>query len=79
MGNFLATYAISGGFVVELFDRLDLITMSGSFPLTFVESAQVRTFESSIRHKEAIAVVQEDSASVFGFYVSEADDADGMF
>lgn len=72
----IATYPISGGFVVESYDKLDLITASGSFELTREESAQVRTFDSSIRHKEVIAVVQEESVSVFGFYaVDNSEDA----
>jgi len=74
----LATYPVSGGFVVEFYDRLDIITAKGSFLLAEGESAQVRTFDNSLRHKEAVAVVQESSTSVFGFYVA-GDDEDQLF
>jgi hypothetical protein len=67
----LATYPMSGGVIAELYDRLDIITAKGSFPLAIGESAQVRTFDNSLRHKEAVAVVQESSVSVFGFYVTD--------
>ena len=79
MDDVLATYAISGGFVIEHYDHLDLITVDGSFTLAAGESAQVRTFESSIRHKEAIAVVQESSASVFGFYIADSEKEEFLF
>jgi hypothetical protein len=72
----LATYPVSSGFVVESYDRLDLITADGSFVLANGESAQVRTFDSSIRHKEVVAVVNEFSASVFGYYIAPSADDD---
>lgn len=74
----LATYPISSGFVVEFYNRLDLITASGSFQLASGEAAQVRTFDSSLRHKEVVVAVQEVSTSVFGFYLADGSE-DLMF
>ena len=76
--DIIGTYAINRGFVVEYYDQLHLITTDGHFSLADGETAQVRTFESSKRHKEAIAVVQESSASVFGYYI-QAEIADVLF
>jgi hypothetical protein len=33
--------------------------------------ARVRTFTNSIRHKEVIATVEEDSVSMIGFFIAE--------
>jgi len=71
----LETYPIKGGFVVELFDSIRLITREGSFHLADGQVARIRTFTSSVRHKEAIATVEENSASLIGFYIAE----DGLF
>lgn len=67
----LQTYSINGGFAVELHDSLNLITRDGSFSLMDGQMARVRTFESSVRHKEVIATVQENGVSLVGFYTAE--------
>jgi len=64
----LETYSINGGFVVELDESLHLITPDGGHMLLDEPVARVRTFSGSRRHKEALAVVQEESASLLGFY-----------
>jgi hypothetical protein len=43
----------------------------GSHEILKGESVRVRTFVQSVRHKEAIAVVQEDSVSLIGFYTAQ--------
>lgn len=67
----LQTYPISSGFVVELYDSLRLITRNGSFELTDCQAARVRTFASSLRHKESIAAIHEDHAALIGYYMAE--------
>lgn len=67
----LQTYPISGGFVVELFDQVHLITAHGSHLLASDEYAQVRTFESSLRHKEVVGLIHESYAATIGFYLAE--------
>jgi hypothetical protein len=67
----LQTYPISGGFVAEMYDSLQLITRDGSFSLLGGPMARVRTFSSSLRHKEAIAAIHEDHASLVGFYMAD--------
>jgi hypothetical protein len=67
----LETYPINRGFVVELSDSLRLITQDGSYSLMDGRVARVRTFTNSIRHKEVIATVEEDSVSMIGFFIAE--------
>jgi len=67
----LETYPINRGFVVELPDSLRLITQDGSYPLMNGPVARVRTFINSLRHKEVIATVEEDSVSMIGFFITE--------
>ncbi|MEV4285482.1 hypothetical protein AB0K40_08240 [Nonomuraea bangladeshensis] len=67
----LQTYPVSGGFAVELYDSLCLITEQGSFNLAYGEMAGVRTFAGSLRHKEVVATVQEECVSLLGFYIAE--------
>jgi hypothetical protein len=55
--------------VVELHNFLHLITKDGGFPLADGQVARVRTFASSIRHKEVVATVEENAASLTGFHV----------
>jgi hypothetical protein len=65
----LETYPVGGGFVVELRDSLHLITKDGGFLLADGPAARVRTFTNSIRYKEVVATVEENTASLTGFHV----------
>ncbi|MET8088558.1 hypothetical protein [Micromonospora sp. NPDC005220] len=65
----LQTYPVSGGFVVELYDSLRLIVRDGSFELSEGQAARVRTFASSLRHREAVAVVNERDVVLVGYYM----------
>lgn len=67
----LETYPISSGFAIELEDSIKLMTRSGSYNLLKGAAARVRTFVESRRHKEVVAVVQEESVSLIGFHISE--------
>lgn len=71
LDDVLETYPISGGFAIELEDSIRLMTRSGSYNLLKGAAARVRTFVESRRHKEVVAVVQEESVSVIGFHISE--------
>ena len=64
----IETYPVNGGFVVETDDGLTLMTRNGSHPLMAGDAATVRTYKSARRHKEAVGVVREDYASVFGYF-----------
>lgn len=72
--SILESYAVSSGFVVELWDKLCLITARGSYPLFNERAVRVRTFVASRRHKDAVLVVEEDAVSLVGFL--EVDDLD---
>ncbi len=71
VADVLETYPIAGGFIIELRNSLSLITSEGTFPLTSGEMGRVRTFASSIRYKEVVATIEEDDASLMGFYIGQ--------
>lgn len=66
--DILRTYSVNGGFVIESEDCVRLMTKDGSYRLLDGEAARIRTYRASLRYKEVVSVVQEDSLSVFGYY-----------
>lgn len=71
VSDVLETYPISGGFVIELSDAVHLINKDGSYEIMKGAAARIRTFMGSVRHKESIAVIEEDAARLIGFYLVE--------
>lgn len=71
VSDVLDTYPISGGFIIELTDSIQLINRDGSYILSEGEAARIRTFASSLRYKEALAVVYEQSCCLIGFHTSK--------
>jgi hypothetical protein len=63
----LAVYPIAGGFLVELFDELRLVTPRASYLLFDGPAARVRTFPRSRRYQEVALVVGENSCHLVGF------------
>ncbi|QFU91585.1 hypothetical protein YIM_32120 [Amycolatopsis sp. YIM 10] len=69
----LETHPIQGGFLIELPEQVRLITRNGSHAFSDGESARIRTFRSSHRHKQTVAIIQDESAKIVGYY--EKDDS----
>jgi hypothetical protein len=63
----LSTYGIGQGFLVELYDRLLLITPTGSYTLFVGSAGRVRTYPGSRRHFEVVVVVGESSVNIIGY------------
>ena len=71
ISDVLETYSISGGFIVELPDSVQLINKAGSYELMKGSAARIRTFAHSLRHKESVAIIEDDTARLIGFHFSE--------
>jgi len=63
----LETYAFGGGFLVESFSDVRLLTETGSHILFEQPAARVRTFSSSRRYQDVAAIVTEDALYLVGF------------
>jgi hypothetical protein len=66
--SILKTYSIGGGFLVELIDEIRLIMPRGSYPLIKASAARIRTFVHARRYQDTALVVEEDGASLIGFF-----------
>jgi hypothetical protein len=66
----LRTYAIESGFIVELFDEIQLITPQGSYVIAHQQAARIRTFVYSRRYQDIALVVGENNVTLIGFIES---------
>jgi hypothetical protein len=66
----LRTYAIESGFLVELFDKIHLITPAGSYLVASQEAARIRTFVFSRRYQDMALIVGEGDVTLVGFVES---------
>jgi hypothetical protein len=67
----LQTLPVNRGFVIEMQDSVLLVQRDGVYILRDMPVAQLRTFVSSIRHKEVVATIEEERAIITGYYSSE--------
>jgi hypothetical protein len=66
--DILRTYPINGGFLVELFDSVRLLTAGGSYEFYVGEAARVRTFVNSLRYQDVAAIVNDRGISLVGSF-----------
>jgi hypothetical protein len=66
--DILSTYPIAGGFLVELFDRILLITPTGAHAFFQGAAGRIKTFTQSRRYQDVALIVEENGLSLIGSF-----------